>query len=95
MTPPTGLRVRIWLDAWAQPPQADLLGNMTAQVPYAAEPPAPPVASIRIHKPRKNPYAGMLIGEIPPAVVVVTATVVSKNGSRCFFVARTNGTVLP
>ena len=35
VTPPTGLRVRIWLDAWAQPPQADLLGNMTAQTPYA------------------------------------------------------------
>lgn len=34
-TGPTGIRVRIWLDAWAQPPQADLLGNMTAQTPVA------------------------------------------------------------
>lgn len=28
------IRVRAWLDAWAQPPQSDLLGNMTAQVPH-------------------------------------------------------------
>jgi hypothetical protein len=34
-TGPTGIRVRIWLDAWAQPPATDLLGNMTAQVPMA------------------------------------------------------------
>jgi hypothetical protein len=34
-TGPTGIRVRCWLDAWAQPPQTDLLGNMTAQTPYA------------------------------------------------------------
>ena len=27
------VRVRIWLDAWAQPPQTDLLGNQTAQTP--------------------------------------------------------------
>lgn len=34
-TGPTGFRVRIWLDAWAQPPATDLLGNMTQQIPYA------------------------------------------------------------
>ena len=34
-TGPTGIRIRIWLDAWAQPPATDLLGNMTAQIPYA------------------------------------------------------------
>lgn len=34
-TPATGFRVRIWLDAWAQPPATDLLGNMTAQTPVA------------------------------------------------------------
>lgn len=34
-TPLTGIRVRIWLDAWAQPPATDLLGNMTDQVPLA------------------------------------------------------------
>lgn len=34
-TGPTAIRVRIWLDAWAQPPQTDLLGNMTAQIPLA------------------------------------------------------------
>lgn len=28
------IRVRAWLDAWAQPPQSDLLGNMTAQTPH-------------------------------------------------------------
>lgn len=28
------IRVRVWLDAWAQPPAADLLGNMTSQVPH-------------------------------------------------------------
>ena len=28
-------RVRCWLDAWAQPPANDLLGNMTAQMPVA------------------------------------------------------------
>jgi len=32
-TGPTGIRVRCWLDAWAQPPATDLLGNMTAQQP--------------------------------------------------------------
>jgi hypothetical protein len=32
-TPLTGWRIRIWLDAWTQPPQQDLLGNMTAQLP--------------------------------------------------------------
>lgn len=35
-TPPTGLpnvRVRLWLDAWSQPPGSDLLGNMTDQLP--------------------------------------------------------------
>lgn len=31
----TGVRVRVWLDAWAQPPATDLLGNMTSQIPYA------------------------------------------------------------
>src|SRR5262245_51976914 len=34
-TGPTAIRVRIWLDAWAQPPATDLLGNMTQQIPYA------------------------------------------------------------
>lgn len=34
-TGPTGFRVRIWLDAWAQPPSTDLLGNMTQQTPIA------------------------------------------------------------
>jgi hypothetical protein len=34
-TGPTGFRIRIWLDAWAQPPATDLLGNMTAQTPLA------------------------------------------------------------
>jgi hypothetical protein len=29
------VRVRCWLDAWAQPPATDLLGNMTAQTPIA------------------------------------------------------------
>lgn len=29
------VRVRCWLDAWAQPPQTDLLGNMTAQTPVS------------------------------------------------------------
>jgi|SRR5215471_3190628 len=29
------MRVRVWLDAWAQPPATDLLGNMTQQIPYA------------------------------------------------------------
>jgi len=33
-TAPT-IRVRCWLDAWAQPPATDLLGNMTAQTPIA------------------------------------------------------------
>ena len=33
-TAPT-VRVRCWLDAWAQPPATDLLGNMTAQTPIA------------------------------------------------------------
>lgn len=37
-TPPTPtlptIRVRVWLDAWAQPPATDLLGNMTAQQPH-------------------------------------------------------------
>lgn len=33
-TAPT-IRVRCWIDAWAQPPATDLLGNMTAQVPNA------------------------------------------------------------
>lgn len=28
------IRVRVWLDAWAQPPATDLLGNMTAQQPH-------------------------------------------------------------
>lgn len=32
-TGPTAIRVRCWLDAWAQPPANDLLGNMTAQMP--------------------------------------------------------------
>lgn len=32
-TGPTGFRVRCWIDAWAQPPATDLLGNMTAQQP--------------------------------------------------------------
>lgn len=27
------VRIRVWLDAWAQPPATDLLGNMTAQTP--------------------------------------------------------------
>jgi hypothetical protein len=34
-TPLTGIRFRIWLDAWAQPPAVDLLGNMTEQTPLA------------------------------------------------------------
>jgi hypothetical protein len=29
------VRVRCWIDAWAQPPATDLLGNMTAQVPVS------------------------------------------------------------
>lgn len=33
-TTPT-VRIRIWLDAWAQPPANDLLGNLTEQIPYA------------------------------------------------------------
>jgi hypothetical protein len=32
-TGPTAIRVRGWLDAWAQPPATDLLGNMTEQTP--------------------------------------------------------------
>jgi hypothetical protein len=32
-TVPTGFRIRMWLDAWTQPPQTDLLGNMTTQAP--------------------------------------------------------------
>ncbi len=27
------IRIRVWLDAWAQPPANDLLGNLTQQVP--------------------------------------------------------------
>jgi hypothetical protein len=27
------IRIRCWIDAWAQPPATDLLGNMTAQTP--------------------------------------------------------------
>jgi hypothetical protein len=34
-TGPTGFRIRLWLDAWTQPPATDLLGNMTAQTPIA------------------------------------------------------------
>lgn len=33
--PVTGFRIRLWLDAWAQPPATDLLGNMTQQTPVA------------------------------------------------------------
>jgi hypothetical protein len=32
-TGPTSIRIRCWIDAWAQPPANDLLGNMTAQQP--------------------------------------------------------------
>ena len=34
-TVPTGFRIRLWLDAWTQPPASDLLGNMTQQAPFA------------------------------------------------------------
>lgn len=34
-TPLTGFRIRLWIDAWAQPPATDLLGNMTQQTPIA------------------------------------------------------------